>query len=87
MKFKNLTARWFAPVAIYFVLDSIIRPVTGCENVNQQTSITEIHQPSGFCLVGIDHGNPNPLFVHLEPSEDCMVKLVEAPEKIAHEIH
>ena len=44
LKFKNLGARWFAPVVVYCDFESIIKPVTGCQNANQQTSITEIHQ-------------------------------------------
>ena len=87
LKFKNFGARWFAPVVIYFDLESIIKPVAGCQNANQSSSITEIHQPSGFCLVGIEHGNANPIFMQLERSENCMEKFVEALEKIAHEFH
>ena len=82
LKFTNLGARWFAPVVIYFDLESIIQPVAGCQKAKQQTTITEIHQPSGFCLVGIEHGNPNPIFMQLERSENCMEKFVEALEKI-----
>ena len=65
----------------------LIKPVTGCQNANQSTNITEIHQPSGFCIVGIEHGNANPIFMQLERSENCMEKFVEALEKISHEFH
>ena len=87
LEFKKLGARWFAPVVIYFDLESKSRPVSGCENVNQQTNITEFHQSCGFCVVGIEHGNFNPIFVQLERSEDCMEKFVEELETIAKEIH
>ena len=87
LKFKNCQARWFAPVVIYFDLESIIQPVAGCQNVNQSTSVTEIHKPSGFCIVGIEHGNPDPVFMQLERSENCMEKFVEALQQIAQEIH
>ena len=87
LKFANLGARWFAPVVIYFDLESIIKPVAGCQNAKQQRSITEIHQPSGFCLIGIEHGNPNPVFMQLERSENCMEKFVGALEKIAQEMY
>ena len=40
LKFKNLVARWFAPVDIYLDLESKSKPVAGCENVYQQTSIS-----------------------------------------------
>ena len=87
LKFKKLRARWIAPVVVYFDLESIIKPVAGCQNANQQTSNTEIHQPSVFCLVGIEYGSHNPIFVQLERSEDCMEKFVEALEQIAQNIH
>ena len=87
LKFKNWQARWFAPVVIYFDLESIIQPVAGCQNVTQSTSVTEIHKPSGFCIVGIEHGNPDPVFMQLERSENCMEKFVDALQKIAQEIH
>ena len=87
LKFKNWPSRWFAPVVIYFDLESIIQPLAGCQNANQSTSVTEIHKPSGFCIVGIEHGNPDPVFIQLERSENCMEKFVEALQKIAQEIH
>ena len=87
LKFKNWPARWFAPVVIYFDLESTIQPLAGCQNANQSTSVTEIHKPSGFCIVGIEHGNPDPVFIQLERSENCMEKFVEALQKIAQEIH
>ena len=63
LKFKLFGARWFVPVVIYFDLESIIKPVAGCQHVNQSISFTKIHQPGGFCLVGIDHGNLNRVFI------------------------
>ena len=87
LKFKNLGARWFAPVVIYFDLESILQPLAGCQKENEATSISELHKPSGFCFVGIEHGNPTPIFMQLERSENCMEKFIEALEKIAHEMN
>ena len=87
LKFTNLGSLWFAPVVIYFDLDSIIQPVAGSQNAKQQTSITEIYQPSGFCLLGIDNGNPNPILLQLERSQNCMEIFVEALENIAQEMY
>ena len=61
--------------------------MAGCQNVNQSTSVTEIHKPSGFCIVGIEHENPDPVFMQLERSEKCMEKFVDAMQKNAQEIH
>ena len=80
-------ARWFAPVVIYFDLESILQPLAGCQKENESTSISELHKPSGFCFVGIEHGNPTPIFMQLDRSENCMEKFIEALEKIAHEMN
>ena len=79
---ENFCAQWFAPVVIYFDLESIINPVAGCQNAKQSTSITKIHQASGFCLVEFEHGSPNPIFMQLERSENCMENVVEALERL-----
>ena len=73
-------------MVIYSDLESIIKPVAGCQHANQSTRFTEIHQPSGFCIVGIEHGNLNTIILQLELPENCMEKFVEALEKIAPEI-
>ena len=39
LKFKHLGARWFAPVVIYFDLESILQPLVGCQKENESTSI------------------------------------------------
>ena len=82
LKFKKWPARYFAPVVIYFDLESIIQPLAGCQNGNQ-SSVTEIHKPSGFCIVGIGHGNPDPVFMQLGRSENFMEKFADALQKIA----
>ena len=87
LKFKNLGARWFAPVFIYFDLESILQPLAGCKKENESTSITELHQPGGFCFVAIEHGNPTPILLQLERCENCMEKFIEALETIAHEMN
>ena len=87
LKIKHLGAKWVAPVVIYFDLESILQPLVGCQKENESTSITELHQPSGFCFVGIEHGNPTPIFMQLERSENCMEKFIEALEKIAQEMN
>ena len=75
---------WFVPIVIYYGLKSIIKLVNDCQNENQSTSVTEIQQRSGFCLVGIEHGKPDPMFMHLERSENFMENFFEALEETAH---
>ena len=59
-----------------------IKPVVGCQNANQSTSVTKIPKPSGFCVVRIKHGNPRLIFMQLERSENCMEKVVEACRRL-----
>ena len=87
LKCKNWPARRFAPVVNYFDSVSILQPLTGCQIANQSTSVTEIQKASGFCFVGIEQGNPDPVSIQLEKSENCMEKFVETLQKIAREIH
>ena len=61
--------------------------MAGCQNGNQSTSVTEIHETSGFCIVEFEHENPDPVFMQLGRSEKCMEKFVDALQKIAQEIH
>ena len=87
VKFSNYKARWFAPVVIYFDLESIIQPVAQCCQESQNTETTELHKPCGFCLVGVEHERKEPMFIQLERSEDCIEKLVKALETIAREFY
>ena len=87
VKFSNYKTRWFAPVVIYLDLESLIQPLDQCCQESQNTETTELHKTCGFCLVGVEHGNTEPLFVQLDRSEDCMEKLIKALETIAREFH
>ena len=87
VKFSNYKARWFATVTIYFDLESFIQQLAQCCQEKQNTETFELHQPCGFCLVGVEHGNTEPLFVQLERSVDCMETLVKPLETIAREFH
>ena len=66
----------------FMVLD-----MTQCCQKMQNTQTLELHEPCGFCLVGVDHRNTEPLFVQLERSQDCIEKLVKALETLAQELH
>ena len=55
-------------------------------SISKQVSRTLL-QPSGFCLVGVEHGNPKPIFMQPDRSDNCMEKFVEALQKIAQENH
>ena len=78
IKVTNIQGRWFAPIVIYFDLESLIQPVSGCLQDGEKATTIEIHKACRFCLVGVEHGNPTPVLVQVDRSEDCMRKLVVA---------
>ena len=87
VSFKNLKARWFAPIVLYFDLESLLQPLSSCDTERQSTKTIELHTPCSYCLVAVEHNNPKPLFVHLMRSEDCITRLVKELEQIAKEVH
>ena len=88
VKFSNYKARRFALVVIYFDLESVMRQLAQCCQEKQKNSnCRKLHEPCGFCLVGVEHGKTEPPFVQLERSKDCMEMLVKALETIAREFH
>ena len=47
--------------------------------------IVDIQRPSGFCIVGVEHGKPEPVLVQRERSEKGMTNFARALEQIAKE--
>ena len=47
----------------------------------------EVHEPCGFALTVIEHGNPEPKFTHLDSSVNCMQNFVQMIHKLAKDIH
>ena len=62
---------WLVPIVIYYDLESIIKPVAGCQIAKQSTRIAEIHQPS-FCFLGIEYGKSH---VHATKGIEKLVKI------------
>ena len=89
LQFQNYQSRWFAPYVMYFDFESLIRPVATCSNTSDRSSseIIERHEPCGFCLVVIEHNNPEPVFFKLERSSNCMQRFVENLQKLAKDIY
>ena len=73
VEFKNFNARAYAPVVIYFDLESLIIPIQSCDE-NPSSSWTrtlEKHKPCGFCLVLIESGSLQPVHVSIDRSSTC----------------
>ena len=88
-KFTNWSATWFAPLVIYFDFESFLKPVASCAPSEERASSRpiEVHEPCGFALTVIEHGNPEPKFTHLDSSENCMQNFVQMIHKLAKDIH
>ena len=87
LAFKILQALWFVPVALYFDLESLVQTVISCANAAQSTQFVEIHRPSGFCIAGVEHGKPEPVFVQWEGPEKCKSNFVKALEQLTKETY
>ena len=88
-KFNNWSATWFAPLNICFDFESILKPVASCPVSSEcaSTRSTEIHEPCGFAIAFIEHGNSQPKFSHLDSSVNCMQNFVQTIHKLAKDIN
>ena len=89
VEFKNFNARAYAPVVIYFDLESLIIPIQSCDD-NPSSSWTRTLEkltPCGFCLVLIESGSLQPVHVSIDRSSTCMQKLAIHLQTIAREIY
>ena len=90
-KFYNWSGTWFAPFVIYFDFESFLRPIplteTPTSSSSSSTNTIEVHEPCGFCLTVIEHGNSIPLHVETDSSEDCMKNFVKMLHQLAKEAH
>ena len=88
LEFKRLQAKSPLPLVLYFDLESIILPIDTVEQSSSisSTRLLEKHVPSGFCFVGVAHGQTNLEYFKLQRSEDCIAIFVQEMEKLAREI-
>ena len=47
---------------VFYYLESLMQPVSSCTRQQQSTETMELHEPCGYSLVGVEHGNPSPVF-------------------------
>ena len=89
VEFKNFNARAYAPVVIYFDLESLIIPIRSCDDSpsSSWTRTLEKHTPCGFCLVLIESGSLQPVHVSIDRSSTCMQKVAIHLQAIAREIY
>ena len=59
-EFKNVQARWFAPIVGFFNLESIIEPIASSSQENSETKALEEHKSCSYALpfVALDQEKP-----------------------------
>ena len=89
LKFKKFQARFFAPIVLYFDLESILLPVHTAFNNPKISSSNNIekHVPSGFCITAIEQSIQKQLMFKLVRSPNCMSNFIKTIESLAYDIH
>ena len=89
VEFKNFYARAYAPVVIYFDLESLIFPIQSCDDNPSSSWIgtLEKYTGCGFCLVIFESGSLQPVHVYIDRSSTCMQILAIHLQAIAMEIY
>ena len=85
LKFENYAARWFSPFVVYLDLESLLVPVATAKS-NPMTSSTcalEHHLPCSYCLIVVEHNNPEPIHFDIYTGPDCMKRFITKIEKLA----
>ena len=88
-KFENLAATCFVPLVFYFDFESFLCPEAGCtpHGNSSYTRVTEKHKPCGFSLAVIDHNSTKSIFLHVDSSENCIIKFVHMLHTLAQDIY
>ena len=85
LKFENYAARWFSPFVVYLDLESLLLPVATAKS-NPMTSSTcalEHHLPCSYCLIVVEHNNPEPIHFDIYTGPDFMKRFITKIEKLA----
>ena len=86
-EFKNIQARWFAPIVGFFDLESIIEPVNSNIPQKSVTKPLEAHKPCSYALLFVALQETKPFFFKLKSGPDVMVDFVKSIEAIAKDIY
>ena len=87
--FKNVQARWSAPIVGFFDLESIIEPVANTINTKQNsvTRVLEEHKPCSYALLFVALNETKPFYFDLKCGPNVMVEFVKSLEQIARDIY
>ena len=88
-EFKNLQARWFAPIVGFFDLESIIEPVAEnrTKTQNTVTRAIEEHKPCSCALLFVALKEVEPYFFDIKVGPNVMSEFVKSLEQIAKQIY
>ncbi len=85
-KFNNIKALWFAPLVVYFDFESFLANPSE-PSPTSNTEILEVHQPSGYAFVLVDHFQEHPIHFELDSGPDCIKKFIINLHKLARDVY
>ena len=88
-KFNNWSAAGFLRWLSVSISNRFSKPVESCPASLESASTRsiEIHEPCGFAIAVIGHGNLKPKFSKLDSSVNSMQNFVQMTHKLARDIH
>ena len=89
LQFRNWKARWFLPIVLYFDPESYLVPIATAQP-SPSTSYTvaiEKHEPCGYAIAAIEHGEATPVYFELKRGDNCMNEFVKSLHVLARDIY
>ena len=76
--YKKFQSRWFAPIVGFFDLESIIEPVSGCQNnpTQSETRTIEVHKPCSYAMLFVTQNQTEPFHFECLTGPKVMEKFV-----------
>ena len=87
--YKKFQSRWFAPFGGFFDLESIIEPVSGCQNnpTKSETRTIEIHKPCSYAMLLVAQNQTEPFHFECLTGPKVMEQFVQSLESIAKRVY
>ena len=87
--YKKFQSRWFAPIVGFFDLESIIEPVSGCQNnpTKSETRTIEIHKPCSYAMLFVAQNQTEPFHFECLTGPKVMEQFVQSLESISKRVY
>ena len=80
LPFRNWKARWFLPIVLYFDTESYLVPIATAQPSpsNSYTVSIDNHEPGGYAIAAIEHGEATPVYFELKRDDNCSNEFVKS---------